>query len=788
MPDPVPASLPGHHLGAPFADADASPLLAALPDPVLLLCGSAARLNAAARERLLAGDGSPSVPWETPVWEALFPPEAARLLAEAARRAAVGETVRESVLLQGNEAPVLATLTPAGGGCVLLHLRDSRHPLEVALELLDGLDLGMLVQAPDGRVLYANEAGQNLLGLSLAQMTGQAPADTRWHLLDPEGRPLPASALPTLRALETGEVVRDVTVGVSIPGAADGADETRWLNVTALPRRAPGAAQPKQVTTVFADVTASWRLRQQMQSSEERYRSLVEATSQIVWVTTAQGELIGPQPGWAAFTGQTEAEYGGAGWVETLHPDDRAGALAAWRQAVETRTPYQTEYRLRRADGVYVPMQARGVAVTDPDGSVREWVGVNEDQSAIKAAEAHLLALNAGLEERVADRTRELADLTRFSTLLLTAAGEGIFGLDAAGRTTFANPAAARILGYSIERLIGAPQHALIHHHHADGRPYLLGECPVHQTLQDGQVRRCEEDVFWHAQGWPITVAYVVSPTIGADGQVSGAVVMFQDVTERVSAQRALEGAIADLRRSNQELEQFAYVASHDLQEPLRTVGSYAELLAKRYRGQLDPRAEQYLDFMQDAVGRMRGLIQDLLGFARVGRSDTPPQPVVLDQVLRQAGQNVQAALEATGGCLSWDAPQTVWGHPGLLVQLLTNLVGNGLKFRREDTPPRVTVTARQEGQMMHLQVEDNGIGIAPEYHERVFAIFQRLNRREAYPGNGMGLAICRKIAEQHGGSLWLTSVPGEGATFHLTLPLPPAALHLSPSPQGDPL
>ncbi|MEW6422783.1 MAG: ATP-binding protein, partial [Deinococcota bacterium] len=482
----------------------------------------------------------------------------------------------------------------------------------------------------------------------------------------------------------------------------------------------------------------------------------------------------GEQPTWSAFTGQTEAEYRGSGWVEAVHPDDRAGALAAWQQAVQSRIPYQTEYRLRRADGVYVPMQARGVAVTNPDGSVREWVGVNEDLSAIKAAEDHLRALNATLEERVAERTRELADLTRFSTLLLTAAGEGIFGLDTAGRTTFANPAAARILGYSVERMIGSPQHDLIHHHHADGRPYPLEECPIVQTLQDGQPRRCEGDVFWHAQGYPVPVAYVVSSTHGPDGEVTGAVVMFQDVTERQRAQAALEEAIASLQRSNQELEQFAYVASHDLQEPLRTVGSYADLLARRYQGQLDPRADQYLAYMQDAVARMRSLIQDLLGFARVGRTGTEPQPVPLEEVLRQAAQNVQGALEATGGTLSWDTPQTVWGHPGLLVQLFTNLIGNGLKFAREGVPPAVRVTARQEGQQVRIEVQDNGIGIAPEYHERVFAIFQRLNRREAYPGNGIGLAICRKIAEQNGGSISLTSVPGEGTTFHLTLPLPP--------------
>ncbi|MDL2342828.1 PAS domain S-box protein [Deinococcus sp. MIMF12] len=654
---------------------------------------------------------------------------------------------------------------------MLLHLRDSRHPLEVAEELMDGLGLGLLVQAEDGRVLQANAAGQRLLDLSLAQMTGAVPAGGDWHVVSAAGERLSAGDLPTRAAQQTGEPQRGVLLGIVVPGEAG---ETRWLNVTALPRHIPGTQQAKQVTTVFADVTREQSLRHDLERSEQRYRSLVEATSQIVWTTAADGTFGGPQPDWTAFTGQQEPEYAGLGWLMALHPEDRAAAGLAWAHALSTRSLYETEYRLRRADGTYLPMLARGVPVVSPGGQVREWVGVNQDLSAVKAAEAHLRAWGTELEGRVAGRTRELAELTRFSTLLLTAAGEGIFGLDRRGRTTFVNPAAARLLGHSIERLIGADQHALIHHRRADGSAYPLAECPIHQTLHDGQPRRCEEDVFWHAGGQAVPVSYVVSPTHDAAGELSGAVVMFQDISERQQARAGLEAAVRDLERSNAELEQFAYVASHDLQEPLRTLGSYAELLARRYHGQLDDRADQYLGFMVEAVGRMRGLIQDLLGFARVGRdggSGAVPTAVSLDAALRQVAGNVGALLEATGGELTWDAPQTVLGHPGLLVQLLTNLTGNGLKFHREGVPPRVRVTAALAGEEVLIRVTDNGIGIAPEYHERVFAIFQRLNPRETYPGNGMGLAICRKIAEAHGGRLTLSSAPGEGTTFHLQLP-----------------
>lgn len=171
----------------------------------------------------------------------------------------------------------------------------------------------------------------------------------------------------------------------------------------------------------------------------------------------------------------------------------------------------------------------------------------------------------------------------------------------------------------------------------------------------------------------------------------------------------------------------------------------------------------------------MQSLIRDLLSFAQIGRSDTPARVVSLDAVLRETAQNVGAALRDTGGHLTWDTPGTVLGHSSLLVQLFTNLIGNSLKFHREGVPPQVRVTARPEGSMLRIQVVDNGIGIGTEYHERIFAIFQRLHRREAYAGTGMGLAICRKIAEHHGGTLEVTLPPADqfGSILTLSLPIP---------------
>lgn len=523
-----------------------------------------------------------------------------------------------------------------------------------------------------------------------------------------------------------------------------------------------------------SDPAQERQIRRELERSEQRYRSLVQATSQIVWNADTEGRFTTRQEQWEAFTGQTPREYSGNGWIEAIHPDDRAHTLRDWQEAVQSQQPYETHHRLRRHDGVYVPMHVRGAGVWDEEGRLKEWVGTHTDNSLQQAAEEALQHLNADLKDRVLARTQELSEVSRFMALLLTSAGEGIFGLDAEGRNTFVNPAASRLLGYSVSEMLGQPSHELLHHTRADGTPYPVHDCPICLTLKDGQQRRVESDVFWDKSGQPVPISYVVTATLGEDGQPGGAVVMFQDITEQLRSRAELEAAIESLRQSNTELEQFAYVASHDLQEPLRTLGSYAELLGRRYQGQLDERADQYITYMLGAVGRMRSLIQDLLAFSRVGRSGLNPEPTTLDSLMQETARNVEGTLQTTGGTLTWDTPGRVLGQPSLLVQLLTNLVANGLKFSRPGVPPVVRVTAREVGGEQRIEIQDNGIGIESEYHERVFTIFQRLYLRETYEGNGIGLAIARKIVTAHGGSLTLESVPEQGSTFIVTLPAAP--------------
>jgi len=253
------------------------------------------------------------------------------------------------------------------------------------------------------------------------------------------------------------------------------------------------------------------------------------------------------------------------------------------------------------------------------------------------------------------------------------------------------------------------------------------------------------------------------------------------------AAHRRLEQRSEDLARSNRDLEQFAYVASHDLQEPLRKVASFCQLLQKRYGGELDDRADQYIEFAVDGAKRMQQLINDLLVFSRVGRSgpagEGPEGQADLGECLRRALVALETAVEEAGAQVTADPLPVVPGQAGLLTQLLQNLVANAVKFRAPGRPPRVHVGARRspDGECWELSVTDNGIGIEPQYAERVFVIFQRLHAKEEYGGTGIGLALCKRIVEHHGGAIWLE--PADvGTTVRWTLP---ATTAVTPAPAG---
>ena len=367
------------------------------------------------------------------------------------------------------------------------------------------------------------------------------------------------------------------------------------------------------------------------------------------------------------------------------------------------------------------------------------------------------------LEVHVQARSQELQRLQQTYEMILNSAGEGICGLDLQGKTTFANPAVARMTGWSMDELLGKTEQQLFFGGSSDGS-------------KSGEPDDAGDQVFWRKDGSRFPVESVRTP-IQENGRVVGSVVIFKDITERKRAHETLSQRASELARSNSELEQFAFVASHDLQEPLRKIQAFGDRVKIKAGKQLPRDAEDYLGRMQNAAARMRTLIDDLLAFSRVIRSSEPFVSVDLNKITKEVLGDLEVRIEKNNArvlieelpCIEADAMQ--------MRQLLLNLIGNALKFQPPGGQPVVKISARKScspsgEDFCELIVQDNGIGFEEEYSEKIFAVFQRLHGRDQYEGTGVGLAVCRRIVDRHHGTIVARSKLDQGATFTVTLPV----------------
>jgi PAS domain S-box-containing protein len=502
--------------------------------------------------------------------------------------------------------------------------------------------------------------------------------------------------------------------------------------------------------------------------SEERYRALFSHAK----VTML---LVDPKDGAIVDANQAAAAY--YGWdrdslmrmsiiqINILHPDQVAAEMA--RAKAENRNHFFFRHRLQSGEVRDVEVHSGPLEL---DGKTLLF-SVVHDITERRRSEEIILRLNAQLQS-VMDAASEVS----------------IIATDTAGLITLFNRGAERMLGFKAEAMVGVATPLAFHDpDECAARAAALRAEDGIETQGMGVIlnaarRRGQDGGEWtyiRADGARITVYLVVTPIRDAEGHISGYLGVAQDISDRKRAEekaaataRKLEELADRLARQNAELEQFAYVASHDLRQPLRMVSSYLTLVERKLGQAMEPSIREYMDFAIDGAKRMDRLILDLLEYSRVGRHGEGTEPVALDQVVADCLMNLKLAIEE-GHCTVevQDGLPTVEGNAIELVRLFQNLIGNAIKYRAPDRDPLIRVAAHAVGPDWVISVKDKGIGIDPKDHDRAFAVFQRLVGRDQYEGTGIGLAICRKIVEHHGGRIWIESTPGEGSTFLFTIP-----------------
>ncbi|HBB33853.1 MAG TPA: hypothetical protein DDZ80_18040 [Cyanobacteria bacterium UBA8803] len=444
-----------------------------------------------------------------------------------------------------------------------------------------------------------------------------------------------------------------------------------------------------------------------------------------------------------------------------IHPQDAPRVFANLPRLFE-RGHHVHEYRFQHKNGQYRWIQDELKLVRDDSGNPVEMVGSWIDITDRKLSEVMLQQQTKALQE-AHQRLRFHVENSPLA----------VVEWDNEFRLQYWSQQAEKIFGWKAQEVMGKrPEDwQFVYEEDIEAVNRVMA-----RLIEGKESRNISHNRNFKKDGSVVDCEWYNSVLFDEFGNLLSIRSQIQDVSERKQAEVALSQNAQQLKRlneelwqSNSELEQFAYVASHDLQEPLRAVNSYTQLLAQKYQGNLDAKADKYIHYIVDGATRMQQLINDLLEFSRVGARGKPLQPTKMEVVLARVMDNLNVAIAQKQAIITYDSLPMVMGDYTQLIQLFQNLLSNAIKFHREE-PPQVHISAAQMGKEWVFSVRDNGIGIAPEHFERIFTIFQRLHPRREYPGTGIGLAVCKKIAERHRGRIWLESEVGAGTTFYFTI------------------
>lgn len=517
--------------------------------------------------------------------------------------------------------------------------------------------------------------------------------------------------------------------------------------------------QPLRMLGTYTDISArkqaeADRLRVETLKIElQLLESILESTLAGYWDWDIPGNQEYLSPTFKQMFGYEDHELPNipATWQRLIFLEDLPKVISCFEQHVSSQgqIPFYNEVRYRHKDGSTIWVICSGQVIEwDQAGNPLRMLGCHIDITARKQAEEALKISEARYRAIVEDQTELIARFLSDGTML------------------FVNEAYCRYFGLHREDLIGKNYTPVVFEADLE----LVNRLVQSMSMENPTVTIENRVVVQGEVRW---TQWINRMLFNEQGQFIEVQAVGRDITDRKRAEETLTNYAAALRRSNQELEQFAYVASHDLQEPLRTITSYTQLFARKYQGSLDAKAEKYISYIVDGTIRMQQLIRDLLSYSRAGRQDLKLEPIDCNTLLSEVKANLQLAIAENQVKLNYGPLPMVLGDYTQLLLLFQNLISNAIKYRSVASP-QIEIRATAQDNYWRFAIQDNGIGIEPQYAERIFVIFQRLHPRNEYSGTGLGLAIAKRIVERHNGIIWVESKLGEGSTFYFTLPMPP--------------